>query len=73
MLVPVARTGKVRHAILPLGRERPAQNMHGRLLAKLGVYNSAYHCENSLEFTQHRPAYTAYYRARCSLVSVRLA
>ena len=73
VLVPVARSGKVRHAILPLGRGRPALKMHGRLLAKLGVSNSAHHCGNSLEFTQHRPAYNAYSRARCSLVRVRLA
>ena len=31
--------------------------MHGRLLAKLGVFNSAHHWENSLEFTQHRPTF----------------
>ena len=56
-LVPVARTGKVRHAILPPGTgEGLPSKMHGRLLAKLGVFNSAHHWENSLKFTKHLPA-----------------
>ena len=47
------REGAPRHSSLQEGR--PALKSHGRLLAKLGVSNSAYHCGNSLEFTQHRP------------------